>query len=147
MGDHDYVPTVVESMGGRTVFHRLAIKPGKPVFAAELPGNRFVLGLPGNPVSSLVTARVVALPVLARLGDVPGHEVASDGTFMLGPKVLNPLPLEQFLLVNRKDTGSCELASNSGSGDIAALSRSAGIARVPAGSCGSGPYLCYFWRR
>ncbi|MFC6998116.1 molybdopterin molybdotransferase MoeA [Rufibacter roseus] len=57
-GDADYVPRVLEGLGVQKEFHKVAIKPGKPVFFGVLPGGGGVFGLPGNPFSCLVTYKV-----------------------------------------------------------------------------------------
>jgi molybdopterin molybdotransferase len=66
MGVHDYVPDSIAALGGRVHFHRLAIRPGKPIFFAEL-GATAVFGLPGNPVSTVVGARFFIEPYLRAL--------------------------------------------------------------------------------
>lgn len=69
VGDHDLVLPVLESIGARIDFWRVAIKPGKPILVAGLD-ERMVIGLPGNPVSSFVTAHLFALPFArALMGD------------------------------------------------------------------------------
>lgn len=62
VGEEDYVKAVVESLGHIDLW-RVAIKPGKPFAFGEVQGTPF-LGLPGNPVSALVTALVIARPYL-----------------------------------------------------------------------------------
>jgi molybdopterin molybdotransferase len=53
MGDYDYVPGVINQAGYKTLFQSIAVQPGKPsVFAVK--GNKYLFGLPGNPVSSFV---------------------------------------------------------------------------------------------
>ncbi|NOZ32403.1 MAG: molybdopterin molybdotransferase MoeA [Alphaproteobacteria bacterium] len=66
VGDHDYVQECLTAMGAKTGFWRVAMRPGKPVLFATL-GKTYFLGLPGNPVSALVTARVLGLPLLRAL--------------------------------------------------------------------------------
>lgn len=66
MGDFDYVPEVLARCGVEKIFHNLAMKPGKPTFLGRR-GNVFVLGLPGNPVSTFVNFEILAKAVLARL--------------------------------------------------------------------------------
>lgn len=69
VGDHDLVLPVLEEMGAEIDFWRVAIKPGKPILVARL-GTQTVIGLPGNPVSSFVTAHLFALPFArALMGD------------------------------------------------------------------------------
>ncbi|MBA3708135.1 MAG: molybdopterin molybdotransferase MoeA [Planctomycetes bacterium] len=70
-GDKDLVPTAAAALGYQTVFHHIALQPGKPVFLAR-KGDRFIVGLPGNPVSVLATAHLVLWPLLARFGGVAG---------------------------------------------------------------------------
>jgi molybdopterin molybdotransferase len=66
VGDHDLVRPALEAWGAKIDFWRVAIKPGKPLMVARR-GEQAVLGLPGNPVSSYVTAQLFLLPVLRTL--------------------------------------------------------------------------------
>ena len=66
VGDHDLVQEILLGMGVRRLLWKVAMKPGKPVFAGML-GGRFVLGLPGNPVSCMVTFELFVRPVLDAL--------------------------------------------------------------------------------
>lgn len=69
VGDHDLVQPALASIGAKVDFWRVAIKPGKPIMVAAR-GRQVIIGLPGNPVSSFVTATLFALPfVRALLGD------------------------------------------------------------------------------
>lgn len=75
VGDRDYVKTVVQA-AGTLDFWRVAIKPGKPLAFGRV-GNALFFGLPGNPVSSLVTFELFVRPVLRRLaGHASGHRRA-----------------------------------------------------------------------
>lgn len=65
MGKHDYVPQVLREVGVRVIFHKLAIKPGKPVLCGRV-GEKLVFGLPGNPVSSFVTYELLVRPAILR---------------------------------------------------------------------------------
>lgn len=68
VGDHDLIRPAIEAWGGRIDFWKVAIKPGKPLLVATR-GPQVVVGLPGNPVSSHVTALLFLLPLLrAALG-------------------------------------------------------------------------------
>lgn len=68
MGDYDFVPVILPALGVRKVFHKLAMRPGKPTwFGVE--GAKAVFGLPGNPVSTFVNFEVLVKPYLyARAG-------------------------------------------------------------------------------
>lgn len=71
MGDKDFVPSELSAAGVRQVFHKVNVKPGKPVWFGVLdksPTTRtLVFGLPGNPVSSLVCFELFVRPALRRL--------------------------------------------------------------------------------
>jgi molybdopterin molybdotransferase len=62
VGDHDLIKPALADWGAETAFWKVAIKPGKPLLVATR-GPQVVLGLPGNPVSSFVTAFLFALPL------------------------------------------------------------------------------------
>jgi molybdopterin molybdotransferase len=66
VGEKDFAKTMFEPLGLERIFSKVAIKPGKPVWLGRVR-NRLVLGLPGNPTSALVTARLLLAPLLARL--------------------------------------------------------------------------------
>lgn len=64
MGRHDFVPDALRALGAMIVFHKVAIRPGKPLLFARLPGGQLYFGLPGNPVSSAVGMRFFVEPAL-----------------------------------------------------------------------------------
>lgn len=66
-GRFDLVPAAVRALGGEILFHRVAIRPGKPILLARLPTGRLLLGLPGNPAAVAVGLRFFAWPLLAAL--------------------------------------------------------------------------------
>ncbi len=66
MGEYDFVRDVFQDLELEILFSKVAIKPGKPtVFARR--GNKLVFGLPGNPISALITFECFVRPVLGRL--------------------------------------------------------------------------------
>lgn len=67
VGDHDLVKPALEAWGAKLNFWRVAIKPGKPILVATREterGHQMIIGLPGNPVSSYVTAFLFVMPLL-----------------------------------------------------------------------------------
>jgi molybdopterin molybdotransferase len=66
MGEYDYVRDVFEELGIEILFSKVAIKPGKPTVFARRK-NRLIFGLPGNPLSSMITFECFARPVLGRM--------------------------------------------------------------------------------
>lgn len=65
VGDADYTKTVLEQLG-EIAFWKIAMKPGKP-FAFGTLANSYFFGLPGNPVSAMVTADLLAMPALMKM--------------------------------------------------------------------------------
>jgi molybdopterin molybdotransferase len=70
MGRHDYVAPELKALGAATHFHKVAIRPGKPIAFAELPRGPAVFALPGNPVSTAVGFRFFVLPFLRAISGV-----------------------------------------------------------------------------
>ncbi|WP_279478587.1 gephyrin-like molybdotransferase Glp [Aureimonas sp. SK2] len=66
VGDHDLVGPVLKAEGAALDFWKVAMRPGKPLMAGAL-GPMRILGLPGNPASSLVTAELFLRPLVERL--------------------------------------------------------------------------------
>lgn len=96
VGDRDLTRSVLGSLGAREVFWKTAVKPGKPLLFAML-GGRPVWGLPGNPVSSLVTAEVFARPALERMAGLPAGREAFPCTGVLAAGFEKSASLRQFL--------------------------------------------------
>ena len=70
VGDHDLVGPVTQSLGLERAFWRIAMRPGKPLMAGKI-GDTPMLGLPGNPVSSIVCAHLFLLPMVRALQGRP----------------------------------------------------------------------------
>lgn len=70
VGDHDLVGPVAESLGLERAFWKIAMRPGKPLMAGRVSGTP-MLGLPGNPVSSIVCAHLFVLPMVRALQGRP----------------------------------------------------------------------------
>ena len=69
-GEKDFVPDLAFKLGFETLFHKVAIRPGKPVFAAKR-GIHLWLGLPGNPISTAATWHYFGRPFLAAWAGLP----------------------------------------------------------------------------
>lgn len=67
VGDHDLIHDVLTGEGMRLGFWKIAMRPGKPLMFGRL-GETRCIGLPGNPVASLVCSQLFLKPLLARLG-------------------------------------------------------------------------------
>ncbi len=73
VGPHDHVKAALAELGVEQVFWRVALRPGKPTWFGVAPSGCLVFGLPGNPVSAIVTFGLFAAPAIAELtGRDPG---------------------------------------------------------------------------
>lgn len=70
VGDHDLVQAALKAEGIALDFWKIALRPGKPLMFAR-NGKQRILGLPGNPVSALVCARIFLKPLLSALLGLP----------------------------------------------------------------------------
>ncbi|MBN2630447.1 MAG: molybdopterin molybdotransferase MoeA [Rhodobacteraceae bacterium] len=75
VGDHDLVAQAAESIGLVRSFWTIAMRPGKPLMAGRL-GPAAMLGLPGNPVSSIVCTHLFVLPMIRALLGQPAESLA-----------------------------------------------------------------------
>jgi molybdopterin molybdotransferase len=66
VGEYDLVASTLAALGMRTLFHRVAVKPGQPLLAGTA-GECLVVGLPGNPLSTFTMFAVFVAPVLRRM--------------------------------------------------------------------------------
>ncbi|MVA98964.1 molybdopterin molybdenumtransferase MoeA [Nitratireductor sp. CAU 1489] len=78
VGDHDLVQKSLLAQGASIDFWKIAMRPGKPLMAGQLAG-RHVLGLPGNPVASLICSLVFLVPLISSLAGRPGENLYRDG--------------------------------------------------------------------
>jgi molybdopterin molybdotransferase len=76
VGDHDFIQQALKNAGVKIDFWKIALRPGKP-FMYGRKGRQQVLGLPGNPVSALVCARIFLKPLLDCLQGLPVEEVTT----------------------------------------------------------------------
>jgi molybdopterin molybdotransferase len=75
MGKYDLVEQAFRELGIEAHFTSVSLRPGKPTVFATL-GERYVFGLPGNPVSTFVTFELFVKPVLAKLQGVAGDNLS-----------------------------------------------------------------------
>lgn len=73
VGDHDLIQPVLRSIGMELDFWKIAMRPGKPLMVGTLGATR-VVGLPGNPVSSMVCALLFLEPLIAHMAHLPPPE-------------------------------------------------------------------------
>ncbi|WP_116090941.1 molybdopterin molybdotransferase MoeA [Sphingomonas crusticola] len=131
VGDHDLVRPALLEAGAALDFWKIAMRPGKPLFAGRL-GGALVLGLPGNPMSAFVTAHLFLLPLLAHLGG------ARDPIPKTAPVPLDaPLPAvgqrDDYIRAIMVD-GRARPLSRQDSGAVAALTLADALIVRPAGA-------------
>jgi molybdopterin molybdotransferase len=91
-GEADFIPRLAAEMDFAALFHKVAIRPGKPVFLGRR-GATLWLGLPGNPISTAVGWHFFARPILAKMGvAVP----LNKRSFILRNEVIKPEGLRCF---------------------------------------------------
>lgn len=105
VGDHDLVQSTLKSAGMQLDFWRIAMRPGKPLMVGSLDGMH-VLGLPGNPVASMVTGMLFLEPLLRRLARLPERVREVEG---LTARTLKPNDQRQDYLratLSRNEAGA-----------------------------------------
>jgi gephyrin len=117
MGNLDYVKPLLERAGA-VHFGRLRMKPGKPLTFATVPVDgrtRLVFGLPGNPVSSLVTFYLLAVPAIRKLAGWSDPMLHRIQVRLAQPLPLDPYRPEYHRAVARWDAGAgCFVAASTG---------------------------------
>lgn len=71
MGRHDFIPASLRAASAQLLFHKVAIRPGKPLLAASLQEGALFLGLPGNPIAAAAGFRFFVVPVLRAMLGMP----------------------------------------------------------------------------
>jgi molybdopterin molybdotransferase len=143
MGDTDFVRPALEKIGATIIFHKLPIRPGKPLLGA-MCHDRPVIGLPGNPVSVLVTACRFAGMVLRRLAGLSQWEPRPTLVEVNDPEVSNPT-LWLYRPVRLVEQGVAEFLPTRGSGDLVSAARSEGFVEIPPNTAGTGVRHYYPW--
>jgi len=130
VGEMDFVKDALEAEGGKVQFWRVAIKPGRP-FVFGRWEERFLFGLPGNPVSAFVTFVLVVRPALLRWQG--GVDTSPSITFAtLGEPFTNPSERRHFMRVKVDAKGLAHSAGAQASHMLASLAAADGLVDVPA---------------
>jgi molybdopterin molybdotransferase len=153
VGRYDLVPQVIQEIGARIRFHRVAIKPGKPILYATFGRNQHIFGLPGNPLSALNGLHEFVLPAIRRLSGV-AEQNCHPSVYLPLAETLTPRGkrLEHVLVsVVQHETGP-QLAPilSKGSADLVAANLADGVAILPRDKrkCQAGKYVEFrSWRQ
>ena len=133
VGAHDYTREALVQLGGEVDFWRAKIRPGGPIGTGTIRGVRW-LGLPGNPVSTMVTGTLFAWPLIRRMG---GHAATSHlaMTVTMRDRFETPAPLTYFvrvLLERQQDGGyDARLAGPQGSNLLRTMAMAEALLVVP----------------
>ena len=103
VGDHDLVGEVVEDFGMDRSFYKVAMRPGKPLMAGKL-GTAAMVGLPGNPVSSMVCGHIFLRPALRALQGLPAAALPRTTATLAAPLDENG-PREHYMRAHRDADG------------------------------------------
>jgi molybdopterin molybdotransferase len=129
VGEHDLVRDVLQELGGELTFWRIGMRPGAPVGFGTIHGIPWI-GLPGNPVSTMVTFELFVRPAIRRL---QGHALPFRRTvpvvvrepITLGPKL-------RHYLRAIVDAGEARLTGPQGSGILTSMACANALLIVPA---------------
>jgi molybdopterin molybdotransferase len=124
-GDTDYVPEVLESLGVRKLFHRVSMKPGKPIWCGETAKGGIVFALPGNPLSCLASFTVFIEPYLLKSFGFDTKQVYHMP--LLQSRLKKSTLTEFFPVAIDKETGSLKLLPFNSSGDVTAALHAFGL--------------------
>ncbi len=131
VGDHDLVGKVALGAGLERSFYKVAMRPGKPLMAGRL-GNAVLLGLPGNPVSSMVCGHVFLLPMIrAMLG--LGRAPAPRSQAPLAVDLPENGPREHYMRARLDRTGQVNPFDRQDSALLTVLSEADVLMVRPAG--------------
>ncbi|HEX3718154.1 MAG TPA: gephyrin-like molybdotransferase Glp [Verrucomicrobiae bacterium] len=129
VGEMDWVKAAFEGIGGRLDFWKVAMRPGKPFVFGRREG-KLLFGLPGNPVSAMVTFILLTLPALLRM---QGARDALPRTIpaVLSEPLANPGERRHFMRVTLDAQGNARASGNQSSHILSALAAAIGLADVP----------------
>jgi molybdopterin molybdotransferase len=143
MGKYDYVEGVLASLGARVVFDGVAIRPGRPLVFGRIRDIPF-FGLPGNPLSTMVTFELFVRPALARLAGGDAAPLRFLWAPLAEPFSQRAVPLTAFVpacLAAEGEATAVRPLPSQGSGDLTAMARAdclmvvaPGQSALPAGT-------------
>jgi molybdopterin molybdotransferase len=136
MGVYDVTKNALKELGAEIFFERVALRPGKPIVFARLPGGALFFGLPGNPVSVSVTFNLFTrTALLAMQGAV--EPVLKHETVMLARAVKGTMDRESYLPAQLMTNDDGELIAFplkwGGSSDFVSFALTTALVIIPAG--------------
>jgi molybdopterin molybdotransferase len=129
VGEMDFIRSAFESIKGELQFWKVAIRPGRP-FAFGRWREKFLFGLPGNPVSAFVTFLLLVRPALARWQGAMETGLPAQ-TALLAEPMTNPGGRRHFVRVTVDSAGRIRSAGAQGSHFLSSLAAANGLLDVP----------------
>ncbi len=136
VGEHDHVKSALAELGMQRVFWRARIRPGSPITFGLLDGRPF-WGLPGNPVSALVTFEIFLRPAVRRMA---GYRILEPPRLAVRARkaIRSDAALTHFYRVRitpvSGDLPLAELTGPQGSGILSSMTEADGLAVIPEGT-------------
>lgn len=129
VGEFDFVKRAFESLGGKLGYWKVAIKPGKPFVFGELE-EKFLFGLPGNPVSAIVTFHLLVRPAIRRWQGAVDVAARTVPGVALEP-LENPGDRRHFFRVHMDASGRVRSAGKQASHVLGSLAAANALVDVP----------------
>ena len=132
MGKYDFVEQALLSLGAEFIFTGARIQPGRPVVFGKLP-QQYFFGLPGNPVSTMVTFLLFAQPLIAAIGG-ESHSSPRFARAHLSHDFRTKSGLTRFLPARvdfKIDAPEATIIPWQGSGDLASTASANGFVAIP----------------
>ena len=148
VGPRDFVRAAVAQAGGRVVVDGVHVKPGHPMLLATLPGGRWLVGLPGNPLAACVALLTLVRPLLDHLhGLGPACTVTAT---LATAEPGRPGDGHRLLPVRLGGDGIAAVLPSCGSAMLRGLAQATGLAVIPPPGAAAGDeveYLPLPWTR
>jgi molybdopterin molybdotransferase len=135
VGPHDHVKPALAALGVTEIFWSVALQPGKPTWFGTLDGRQLVFGLPGNPVSAVVTFSLFVLPALNALqGRTEGRRLEAEAVLGVDVK-RNPRREQAIRVVLQRGLDPTTAVPNGAQGShiLTSLLGADALAMIPAG--------------
>ncbi|GAA4912573.1 molybdopterin molybdotransferase [Stackebrandtia albiflava] len=129
-GPVDHLHAALEALGAEYVVDSVAVRPGFPMLLAALPGERFVVGLPGNPQSAVIALVSLVVPLIAGL---TGRRLRQLPRVKAGVDIPGRGTDTHLALVRLGKYGSVVPSSHRGSAMLRGLAQSEGFAVIEPG--------------
>jgi len=135
-GDRDFVPEIVKQAGYELKFHKVKIKPGKPVMFGVKEGEHYLFGVPGNPVSAMVIFELFIKPAIRKFARLPAYDGMVAQAALKTDFARKNDSRDEYAPVALKWDGSgftANAVAYHGSGHFSAMTKADGLMYIPAG--------------